>query len=393
MGAAKDHFSLLVEAPTGSGKTVAALYMIGQLKQSAVIVVPSRSLAVQWIKEARTHLGLLPEEIGLVGDGEEDWEGKHLVVVILHNLFQRVFPMDFYAMFGVAVWDECHNLGAREFSKVMRCFPAEYKVGLSATPDRRDNCEEVFMAYFGPVRLRSIQAALPVKVTVIPFPLAPIPGGLAHSTNPTRALQFISRHEKRNQLLTGLITSLFTGGRRILVLCKHIDHAEGLRQAVVDRGVPEEACGLFIGQRTAISKDKKRLAALLLLFNHSPTLAVTYGWFMLLQRVKVKGEELEAAKAKTIIFATYAMIKEGVDIPALDAGVEALPVADARQAIGRVRRPLPGKPMPLWFSIADKAPSGRGMDFLYGFTRARLKGIEDTENVTIEHLSATPKYD
>jgi superfamily II DNA or RNA helicase len=74
------------------------------------------------------------------------------------------------------------------------------------------------------------------------------------------------------------------------------------------------------------------------------------------------------------------MMKEGVDIPRLDAGIEALPSADNIQAIGRIRRPFPGKKRPKWFSIIDKK-----IAIFEAYARARFRGFE-TCNVKIKQL-------
>lgn len=43
-----------------------------------------------------------------------------------------------------------------------------------------------------------------------------------------------------------------------------------------------------------------------------------------------------------------------VDIPRLNAGIDATPRSDAIQLIGRIRRPYPDKKKPLWYTIVDR---------------------------------------
>lgn len=57
-------------------------------------------------------------------------------------------------------------------------------------------------------------------------------------------------------------------------------------------------------------------------------------------------EELDLAERAQCIFATYQMVAEGVDVPALDTLILATPISDVEQAVGRIRRfcePEPGK--------------------------------------------------
>ena len=63
---------------------------------------------------------------------------------------------------------------------------------------------------------------------------------------------------------------------------------------------------------------------------------------------------LDRVKAEAdYIFATYGMITEGIDIPRLDAGLDATPLGKATQITGRIRRPMPGKAMPIWITLRD----------------------------------------
>ena len=44
-----------------------------------------------------------------------------------------------------------------------------------------------------------------------------------------------------------------------------------------------------------------------------------------------------------MIFTTYTMMGEGTDVPWLDTCILAMPRADVRQPVGRIRREYPGK--------------------------------------------------
>jgi hypothetical protein len=49
-------------------------------------------------------------------------------------------------------------------------------------------------------------------------------------------------------------------------------------------------------------------------------------------------EQLDVAERGRVVYATYQMCAEGVDIPAIDTQILASPVSDAEQAVGRIRR-------------------------------------------------------
>jgi superfamily II DNA or RNA helicase len=67
---AKDFGTLT--APTASGKTVMALYMISQHRHPAIIVVHTKELAFQWTDRIETFLGIPANEVGFLGDHSHD---------------------------------------------------------------------------------------------------------------------------------------------------------------------------------------------------------------------------------------------------------------------------------------------------------------------------------
>ncbi len=87
------------------------------------------------------------------------------------------------------------------------------------------------------------------------------------------------------------------------------------------------------------------------------------------EKKKIPDAYLDSVKKEArIIFATYSMITEGIDIPRLDIGIDATPRATCEQLVGRIWRPLPGKDKPIWYTIKDKA------DHLFlGYHNARVR--------------------
>lgn len=354
----EDRYTSLVEAPTGSGKTVAVLNAVAEFEQSALIIVPSRTLMYQWVDEAKKHLGLTDDQIGMIGDGKEQL-GKPFTVCVLHNLFLKIFPPDFYTSFGFVAWDEAHNLGAKEFSKTMRYFAAKYRIAVTATPDRKDGCASLFTNYFGDVSVRSEQKPLPLLYRLIPFNVVGTPASLEYTRSNVKPLLWLGENPKRNQLIVQHINSAYREGHVVLVLTKFTRHAEELMRLC--RDIPQDSMGLFIGKRTVETENGPKERA-------------------------VKKADLDKVKQDaTVIFATYSMMKEGVDIPRITFGIEALPVSDVRQAVGRARRVYPGKSRAEWISIKDTGIRTNSIfAFLYQFTAARLRSLHKVGGVTIQ---------
>lgn len=348
--AVSNFWSVLAVAPTGSGKTVAILNTIGRLQVTALVVVPSTVLADQWKEEAIRHLGLLSSEVGLLQGSNNQWVGKKVVIAVIHNLFLKEWPEEFKTYFGLVAWDECHKLGARVFSTTMFMFYSRYKVAVTATPDRKDGCDVIYKNYFGSPLAVAKSKALSCDCYAIEFPhIGKKHFWISKCKSDAKPLQWLSKLSVRNLLIIKLACYLYDSGYSVVILSRFIEHVELIIDGLISSGVPKEEVGQFTRSTSSGKKHGK-------------------GYLD-----KVKNEA-------NIIVGTYTMIKEGVDIPRLDAGIEALPIADGVQAIGRIRRPFPNKKRPKWFSIVDK-----NVAIFEAYSKARFRGFE-AANVTLKQL-------
>lgn len=348
--------TVLAEAPTGSGKTVAALYVIARLGRNALVICPTTKIAKQWIKSCSDSdiLGLDPKDVGSIIGGKFKYEDKKITVAIIHNLTKREnFPEGFSNYFGTVVWDEAHNLAARTFSRTMINFNSKHRIGLSATPKRRDGCGNVFLYYFGPPCVKHTGDALRAKCRVFDFDWGVKVGLELGSMQPHRRKKQVASCFPRNRMMADKIVKMYYKDRHILVLADEIVHLQTMIGMCSDLGVKDKDLGLFTG--SYINEHGKS--------------------------VSISEDDLDfVAETCRIIFATYMMGKEGLDIPRLDAGIDIYPRADGTQSIGRIRRPLPGKPMPLWVTVRDLNVSS-----LVDMTRSRLRDYRNSNVEVIEN--------
>ena len=136
-----------LSAPTGSGKTVMALYMIAERKQPALIVVHTKELLNQWINRAETFLGIPSDDIGVIGSGKHTI-GK-VTVALVQSLFKCAAEVAPYI--GHLIIDECHRAPSRTFTEAVTAFDSRYMLGLSATPWRRDKLSRLIFWFIGDV--------------------------------------------------------------------------------------------------------------------------------------------------------------------------------------------------------------------------------------------------
>ncbi|MCI5224091.1 MAG: DEAD/DEAH box helicase, partial [Candidatus Electrothrix sp. AR4] len=122
----------VLEAGTGSGKTIMALKIISERKQPTIIIVHSRELLDQWLERIDTFLSI---KAGQAGGGRFD---PRPITVAIVNTARNRLP-DLAPHFGQLIVDECHRVPASLFTQVVTGFDAFHMLGLSATAFRREN--------------------------------------------------------------------------------------------------------------------------------------------------------------------------------------------------------------------------------------------------------------
>lgn len=322
----------ITQAPTGSGKTVLGAFAAAAVQKRTLVIVTKADLYDQWIDTAKQFLGLPRDMIGIVQQDVAQLN-RPFVIAMMHTLAltDRFKAADFDG-FGLVIWDEVHRLGADEFSNSAFLFNGKLRLGLSATPDRSDGKETVFLAHIGPVRVVSSAMQLKPKVILVKTDWK-VPRvkrkdeygnetyvKLPHSAGKVgHVLKHLIYWKSRNDIMADVIVAAAKKARRTVFFSDLLDHLAILRQELVTRGVPGSDIADFVGGLSAAERER--------------------------------------AKKSPIILATYKMMGEGTDIPALDTAVFGTPRSDIVQIAGRVMRLFEGKQQPTLVDMID-ADSG-----------------------------------
>ncbi len=247
-------------------------------------------------------------------DGCSKYYVYDLEVEGTHNFFAN----------GILVHN-CHICGARMFARSMLYIPALYRMGMSATPDRKDGCEKLFQYQFGQVCVTGQVEALATTVRVYDFWWQPENKMDSKPVFVKRKLVMASK--RRNQWCAKVIHGMYKRGRHILVFSEEILHLQVLIGLCAELGIPDKDLGLYC--RGYYNESGKS--------------------------IPITDDDLDwVSENSRVIFTVYQMARDGLDIPRLDAGIDVYPRADGVQAIGRIRRAVEGKPEPLWITIRDK---------------------------------------
>lgn len=323
----------VAQAPTGWGKTWLGISLGLLINKPTLIVVTKQDLVDSWRKtitnsptaEKEPGMGLPASVIGHAQADTLSYVGKRFVIAMIHSLVRvHKYPPEFWNYFGLGIFDEVHRLGADTFQEVCYLLPAKARLGLSATPDRSDGKDRLIHSHIGPVLVKGTKIPMKAKVLVketnwfIPDGVPYGPGNMAIVTG------IMAANRQRNGLIIEFVKEALQVGRRVVVMSDLVDkHLRPLFQQLCDAGVGGENIGMYIGQNTQDRQKAKKA--------------------------------LEHAKTKPVVLATYAMCKEGTDVPEWDTLVLGTPKGDVEQAIGRVTRSMKGKKTPVILDLLDSS--------------------------------------
>lgn len=315
----------LLSLGTGMGKTVIASRMLQQIGKTALVIVPRQHLIKQWVERLTQFTTLREDEIGIAQQDVCDYQGKKVVLGMIHSLSKDKYPEEFKKYFGVVVWDEVHVAGAQTFSETIKMFPAKYRIGMSATMKRRDGLGDAYKFALGEVMLE------PTKITTLVRPKVFLRAYRAIKKHAYldkmkdakarrgKLISELSQDLARNGLICAYAKKFVDSDRRLVIFSDRVEQLKTLRDILVKKhNMSLATLGLFTGSTK--EADRKII--------------------------------LENSK---VILATYGVMAMGIDVPDLRAIIFATPLSDVAQSVGRILRLCEGVKDPVVLDIVDTA--------------------------------------
>jgi superfamily II DNA or RNA helicase len=299
----------VLEAGTGSGKTVMALKMIAERRQPAIILVHSRELLEQWLERIATFLNI---RAGQAGGGRYD--PRPVTVAIVNTARNRL--ADLVPRFGHLIVDECHRVPATLFTEVVSGFDTFYMLGLSATAFRREiGMTKLIYSYMGD-RVHAVDPGVLAETGAVVRPdliqqetafFAPYSGEYP------KLIKALTLDRERNRQIIGDVVEKIQQGDEgtVLLVSDRVAHCQELLNGLQQEGIIAE---LLTGSISLSARTE------------------------IVQRVQ-KGEV-------QVLLSTLQLISEGFDCPGLSTLVLTTPIRfEGRllQVVGRIMRPAEGK--------------------------------------------------
>lgn len=125
---------VLIQAPTGAGKTALASFIAGETSSRGMPVwfVCHRA---ELVAQTSYTFGKFGINHGLISAGQAYDQRQRVHVCSIDTLKNR---LGIVAPPRLIIFDECHHLGAAGWTRVQDAFPDAWNIGLSATPQRLD---------------------------------------------------------------------------------------------------------------------------------------------------------------------------------------------------------------------------------------------------------------
>jgi superfamily II DNA or RNA helicase len=341
--------------PCAAGKTVLALYLASIFKVKTLVIVHKTFLLNQWKERAEQFTNA---SIGIIQQKKTD-TNKDIVIGMLQSIAKEKYDSDIFRDFGLVIFDEAHHAPSKYFSKALPLIACKLTIGLSATPKRNDKLEKVLFWYFGNIMYKfEVEENNSVLVNIMNYKITHEKFKefkmYTGDINRPKTINKITTIGRRNKFIVDTIINIIDNTRKILILSDRLEHLHLLKDRL-NNTAKEITTDFYIGG--------------------------------------MKQKALDIAKDAQVIFASYGMASEGLDIPELNTLFMVTSRKEVEQAVGRVVRKINPNVRPIIYDFTDQLPSFinqcKHRKKLYNKLGFEIKIFDIEENIIIKESKET----
>ncbi|MCT7529298.1 DEAD/DEAH box helicase [Aliarcobacter cryaerophilus] len=285
--------SSICVAPPGFGKTLIGAKIFEQRAVKTLIIVNKNMLLDQWISRFVDYFGYKKSDIGFLGKSQNRLNGNIDIATMqsLNNIPELV------ENYTQVIVDECHHIPALTFEQIVKNFKGKYILGLSATPNRKDELDPILYQQLGNISYEYKKPKTHTnRLLVIKTEFTSSADNYAAIIN-----ELVSNEDRNRQIVKTIKENI---DRKILLLSDRIEHLNLLENILKEEKID------FVSVHG--SQNKK-------------------------EQVK----NMQKVKTSSLILATSSFFGEGIDFPHLNTIIFATPISfygRLIQYLGRIGR-------------------------------------------------------
>ncbi|MCT7519975.1 DEAD/DEAH box helicase [Aliarcobacter cryaerophilus] len=280
-------------APPGFGKTLIGAKIFEQRAVKTLIIVNKNMLLDQWISRFVDYFGYKKSDIGFLGKSQNRLNGNIDIATMqsLNNIPELV------ENYTQVIVDECHHIPALTFEQIVKNFKGMYILGLSATPNRKDELDPILYQQLGNISYEYKKPKTHTnRLLVIKTEFTSSADNYAAIIN-----ELVSNEDRNRQIVKTIKENI---DRKILLLSDRIEHLNLLENILKEENID------FVSVHGSQNK-------------------------------KEQVENMQKVKTSSLILATSSFFGEGIDFPHLNTIIFATPISfygRLIQYLGRIGR-------------------------------------------------------